>query len=272
MDIEQLTKHQIVLLTLLVSFVTSIATGIVTVSLMDQAPAGVTKIVNQIVEHTIETVAPQSQGAAAASATEKTVVVKDDDLAAQSIASAQKAIVRITASGGKDLIARGVIIDSKGTTLTDAAALAASGASSFDAILSSGARVAVSKVSNGTTSPVATLTLALGTSTGYAPAALGNPSTLKLGQSVIRIGGTGSDTVGNGVIASLPKEEDGSQTQIEATVSSGTPGSILITIFGEIIGMTTGISSLTGADFYSILNPIPADSAPSKPAATSSQS
>ena len=30
MDIEHLTKHQIVLLTLLVSFVTSIATGIVT--------------------------------------------------------------------------------------------------------------------------------------------------------------------------------------------------------------------------------------------------
>jgi len=273
MDIEQLTKHQIVLLTLLVSFVTSIATGIVTVSLMDQAPAGVTKIVNQIVEHTVETVAPQTQGAAAATATtEKTVVVKDDDLAAQSIASAQKAIVRITASGGKDLIARGVIIDSKGTALTDSSALAASGAASFDAILSSGERVAVSKVSTATTSPIATLTLAVGTSTGYAPAKMGSASNLKLGQSVIRIGGVGSDTVGNGVVASLPKDEAGSQTQIEATVSSATPGSILITLFGEIIGMTTGTASLTGADFYSILNPIHADSAPSKPAATSSQS
>ena len=66
MNLEQLTKHQIVLLTLLVSFVTSIATGIVTVSLMDQAPAGVTRVVNQIVEHTVEKVIPATQSAAAA--------------------------------------------------------------------------------------------------------------------------------------------------------------------------------------------------------------
>ena len=253
MDLEQLTKHQIILLTLLVSFVTSIATGIVTVSLMDQAPAGVTKIVNQIVEHTVETVAPSTQGASAATATtEKTVVVKDDDLTAQSIASVQKSIVRITKVGGKDLLTRGVIIDSKGTVLADASALGANGTDAFEAILASGERVPVSKVTTSTTSPIATLTLALGTTTGSAPATLGKISSLKLGQSVIRIGGTGADTVGNGVIASLPKQDDGSQTQIEATVSSGTPGAILITLFGEVIGLTTADSGLTGADFYSI--------------------
>ena len=38
MDLEHLNKTQIILLTLLVSFVTSIATGIVTVSLLAQAP------------------------------------------------------------------------------------------------------------------------------------------------------------------------------------------------------------------------------------------
>ena len=37
---EHLNKQQLILLTLLISFVTSIATGIVTVSLMDQAPQG----------------------------------------------------------------------------------------------------------------------------------------------------------------------------------------------------------------------------------------
>src|SRR4029077_18213268 len=54
MDIEKLTKSQIVLLTLLVSFVTSIATGIVTVSLMDQAPPAIAQSVSRIVEHTVE--------------------------------------------------------------------------------------------------------------------------------------------------------------------------------------------------------------------------
>src|SRR6185312_489761 len=126
MDLEKLTKHQIVLLTLLVSFVTSVATGIVSVSLMDQAPPGVTHTINQIVERTVQEVAP-SQPAAAASI--KTVVVKDDDLTAQSIASVQKSVIRIVEKGGDQLVARGVIVGANGTALSDQATLDADPAS-----------------------------------------------------------------------------------------------------------------------------------------------
>lgn len=247
MDLEQLTKHQIMLLTLLVSLVTSIATGIVTVSLMNQAPQGVTRTINQIVEHTVQTVVPATQNAAAAVTTEKTVVVKNDDLTAQSIAAVQKSIVRITSKGGQDLLARGVIVDAKGIALTDSESLAASGATSFDAILSDGTRVPVSVIMDATSTSIALVSVSVGTSTAVAPARLTDASKLQLGQTVIRIGGKGIDTVGEGVIATLPSTQN---PLIEASVTSATPGSILITIFGELIGIATTESLAAGSDYY----------------------
>ena len=59
MNIEDLSKSQLLLLTVLVNFVTAIATAVLTVSLLDEAPTTVTQTVNRIVENTIETVTTQ---------------------------------------------------------------------------------------------------------------------------------------------------------------------------------------------------------------------
>jgi hypothetical protein len=262
MDLENLTKHQIVLLTLLVSFMTSIATGIVTVSLMDQAPPAVTKTINQIVEHTIEKVVPSAtaQGAAVAT-TEKTVVVKDDDLAAQSISGVQKGIVRLVGKGDDKLIARGVIVDGKGGAITDKSAIENSGYESFEAILSDGVRVPVVLLKNqDASSSLEFVSVQVGTSTGFAAVKIASPAKLQLGQSVIRIGGTGTDIVGEGIIAALPLKDS---NEIQTSVTSATPGSVILSIFGEVIGIATTQSMDAASTMYTLASlppPVPAAS------------
>lgn len=260
MDIEHLTKHQIVLLTLLVSFVTSIATGIVTVSLMDQAPPSVTRTINQIVEHTVEKVVPQvvptTQGAAAATVTTKetTIVVKDEDLVANSISKVQSSLIRIVSKNAPDqLVARGVIVSERGVALSDRGSLEPLGTVNFEAILPSGERVpAVMRVPTGT-STIAILDLTVASSSGkFSAATLADSSKLRLGQSVIRIGGTGADTVDTGVIAKL---SDAHMGLIQASVVSTTPGSVIFTAFGEVIGLVTSGSTAYGADFYTVASP-----------------
>ncbi|MDD3662873.1 MAG: hypothetical protein PHT84_03340 [Candidatus Pacebacteria bacterium] len=56
MEIKELNKKQLVLLTLFITFVVSIATGIVTVSLMQQMPESVPQTVNNVIQRTIEKV------------------------------------------------------------------------------------------------------------------------------------------------------------------------------------------------------------------------
>jgi len=62
MDIKELNKTQLILLALLLSFVTSIATGITTVTLMEQAPSSVTVPITRIIKQTVEKIVPVDTG------------------------------------------------------------------------------------------------------------------------------------------------------------------------------------------------------------------
>lgn len=128
MDLEELTKHQILLLTLLVSFVTSIATGIVTVTLMDQAPEGVTRTINNVIEKTIEITAPEERQVASVVERE-TVIVQETELTGV-IEKGTRSLVRIYAetdlTNGEQLAGEkaifkglGVVVHKSGIIMTD---------------------------------------------------------------------------------------------------------------------------------------------------------
>lgn len=91
MDIKELNKTQLILLAVLLSFVTSIATGITTVTLMQQAPASFTAPINRVVQQTIEKI-QQVEGKTIV----QTVIVKEEDLVVDAIAKNRSAVFSVS--------------------------------------------------------------------------------------------------------------------------------------------------------------------------------
>lgn len=120
MDMKDLNKSQLILLALLISFITSIATGIVTVTLLQQAPTSVTTPINRIVRQTVEKIVPGVT-------TSQTVVVKEEDLVVDAIAKNKASIFSIIKDGVKEDGQLGEISAGKGFAVSNNNILVADG-------------------------------------------------------------------------------------------------------------------------------------------------
>lgn len=109
---NELNKNQLILLALLVSFVTSIATGIVTVALMEQAPQSVTQTINKVITQTIEKVVTEKAPATVIQASE-------DDLIAFALEKNSRGIVKIRLGQEGDIVGRGISISTEGIIVSD---------------------------------------------------------------------------------------------------------------------------------------------------------
>lgn len=110
---EDLTKQQIVLVTILVSFVTSIATGIITVSMMNEAPQTFTQTVNRVVERTIERAVPDAN---VIKSLEPKVITLDDQVATVSEIGLDS-VVKIL-NRDQEVIALSPLISTEGKVIT----------------------------------------------------------------------------------------------------------------------------------------------------------
>lgn len=261
MDIEELTKSQIVLLVILISFITSMATGVVTVSLMDQAPTSVAQTVNRVIEQTIHEVASPAQPAAVATVT-KTVVVKQSDEIASAVEQSSPSLVRLYSADGSAFLGLGVIVSSSGAILTDLAAVGESEGASVT--LSDGSSVRATVATRDAGNGIALLTVAtssIATSTPpFMPVSLSSKAPV-LGQTVILLSGQSSTSVGSGLISSIAGNGDSSQALVKTDISGDNVlyGSPLLDTNGSLIGLSTSVSRASAASAFEPIAAIKAD-------------
>lgn len=261
---EDLNKNQIVLLTLLVSFVTSIATGIITVSLLQEAPIEVTRNINRIVEKTIETVTTPATIISTPGQKEvTTVVVKEDDLIVESINKNLNSIARIkedNAEGLSTFYGIGVVVNKEGFISADRKTITSG--NTYTAVMSDGKELKLTPVGVDKQTDIILFKASLptvGTTTEnytFVPATLaeGDP---KLGQTIISLAGENNNTVSVGRVSLLDIKESGtgtSTTKYLASVETSfgvkdfTIGSPIFNLSGDLIGVkvtSLGTTSFT---------------------------
>lgn len=225
---NDLSKQQLILLALLVSFVTSLATGIFTVSLMDQAPQSVIQTINRVVEKAV----PAQSTAAVPASTDKTL--------SEAAAIASASIVRIGTRRGPGIGGIGIVVSSAGIVVTDK--LGTQGFTDYEFILPNGKRIPASIVQSEIKGDIVFLSPNIGTTQGviFKPA-IGSGK-LALGDDVFAITGTSTDALAQGIATEL------SENYINTSVLSARlmPGSPLFDKNGNIAGMRT--SSLKEGD------------------------
>jgi hypothetical protein len=240
---EQFTKQQLILLMLLVSFVTSIVTGITTVSLIAQDPQGVTQTINRVVEHTIERVVESGNNNANVSipAKEITVVVKEEEFVTKAVKEAHDAIVRIKNKKDGALLGIGVVIGYDGVIVADRNSIIAAREYSglYQGVIYD---IVVDKQDKKT--GVMTFKFKDAVPPSINPIELSNGSNLMAGQSIVAVSGSDRDVVSIGIVSSLLYESPESQivNSIDTTISQGSllSGTPFVGLDGKLVALKIG--------------------------------
>lgn len=250
MNIDDLSKSQLLLLTLLVNFVMSIATGIVTVSLLDEAPATVTQTVNRIVEHTVETVAPASEPAAAVVAT--TQQPSEEDQLVSAISGDASRTVKLYADATTSpALAQGIYLSKSRAVVVmtqdglpkDAVVGFPDGTSASVSVSRADATLTIYGFGDATSIPSAAAT------------ALLDPANLKQGQAVIALTSDGSAVTG--IISKVDGET------ITTTLPAVPAGAAAVDLKGQLVGISGANGAFVSAAHINALL-----SAPQPPAST----
>lgn len=238
---EHLSKQQIILLTLLVSFVTSIATGVVAVSLMDQASQGVTQTINHIVERTIE------KAVSVEASAQNAAVVQSEPKLEQVVEKISKSIVYIKPknSGTDAALGTGIVLSKEGIIVTDKSIM---DAADRVAVFSDGNEFPLQVIQSQIIGDIVFVAAIVPRDYIFYPAvSSSNLESIKLGKSVFAFAGKQADILQEGLMSKMRSRPD---ELIETTLSGKNlaVGNSLFTKDGIIVGIKT--ASLPENTFY----------------------
>lgn len=241
---EELSKTQLVLLVLLVSFVTSVATALVTATLIEQAPKPITETIYRVLERNVSSDNEEEDQIVETiiEVNETTLVVSEEERITDIAETAGSAVVSVIATkdvplltqcfttpfGNDDIFAElfpelrvpgiceqgteerqvsagsGFFVDSSGIIATNRHVVADKDAD-YSVILNNGSTLPASVIARDPFHDLAVLEVE---GEGYTALELGNSDTLQIGRTVIAIGnalGEFQNTLSVGVISGLSR-------------------------------------------------------------------
>jgi hypothetical protein len=227
MNIEDLTKTQLLMLTILVNFIVSIATGVLVISMLDQTAAPVTQTVQQIVDHTIETistpirVSTPSKPTPAAQTPEQQLTAAISADVARSVTIHYGATTTVPIAIGTYLPKSRAVATATGPALMKEVTIVFSNGTSADASLS--------KQGNGITIYGFSDTAALPDAPAANPVAA---ASLKQGQTVIAL--TKDKAALTGIISKIDA------TGITTSFTGVPSGAASVDLSGNLVGISSG--------------------------------
>lgn len=260
---DELNNKQIVLLCMLVSFVISIGTGIITVAMLEEAPQTVTQTVNRVVERTIERVvtgtSTPERPQQITTTKEVTIYAKEDDYVVTAVEKNQPRMVRIFAFGsatGTVPVATGFVVSRDGLVVADSVSVFGSEGVKEKYVAEVGGKqyaATVVDIDESLASPLIFLRITPEKeNTTFDAVAFGKTPDPKLGQSVVVLGGASATEVFRATVSKFHLS-DGNGTTTPPVLSAidtlpklpdDNGGSLVMNLDAQAVGIVVWSESL----------------------------
>ena len=239
---EHLNKQQLILLALLISFVTSLATGIVTVSLMDQAPVSIARTITQVIEKTVASVPTGATSTAAVS-------IAISDQVADATDKVIPSLVRVRDGDNGPVTGLGLIVSKGGTVMADKNVM--DKLNIPQAVFGNNTSVPVTIIRFQMGGDIAFLAPQRSISIELKPVSFGDVP--RLGATAWSLTGTSTYALSQGIVTQIETDTNGTATVIHTSIPAKNllPGAPLFDADGRVIGIATNsVETDSSASFY----------------------